>query len=55
MLLSLKVARQLQPSVVYIGECEKTFLKKVPKTDKVSSHLVIQILVGDPKLPVHYL
>jgi len=29
-----KVARQLSPSVVYIGDCEKTFLKKVPKADK---------------------
>lgn len=29
-----KVARQLQPSVVYIGDCEKTFQKKIPKTDK---------------------
>eukprot|EP00112_Aurelia_sp_Birch-Aquarium-sp1_P000787 Seg1077.3 transcript_id=Seg1077.3/GoldUCD/mRNA.D3Y31 product="Dynein regulatory complex protein 11" protein_id=Seg1077.3/GoldUCD/D3Y31 len=32
--LVFKVARQLPPSVVYIGDCEKTFLKKVPKTDK---------------------
>jgi len=29
-----KVARQLQPSVVYIGDAERTFVKKVPKTDK---------------------
>ena len=29
-----KVARQMQPSVVYIGDAEKTFMKKVPKTDK---------------------
>lgn len=26
----------MQPSVVYIGDAEKTFMKKVPKTDKVS-------------------
>jgi len=30
------VARQLQPSVVYIGDAERTFVKKVPKTDKVT-------------------
>uniref|UniRef100_A0A8C4TDS3 IQ motif containing with AAA domain 1 n=1 Tax=Erpetoichthys calabaricus TaxID=27687 RepID=A0A8C4TDS3_ERPCA len=29
-----KVARQLQPSVVWIGETEKTFYKKVPKAEK---------------------
>ena len=32
----LQVARQLQPSVVYIGDAERTFVKKVPKTDKVT-------------------
>jgi len=26
--------RLLQPSVVYIEDAEKTFMKKVPKTDK---------------------
>ncbi|KAM4602204.1 dynein regulatory complex protein 11 [Polymixia lowei] len=30
----LKVARQLQPSVIWIGDAEKTFYKKVPKTEK---------------------
>ena len=30
-----QVARQLQPSVVYVGDAERTFVKKVPKTDKV--------------------
>jgi hypothetical protein len=29
-----KVSRLLQPSVIYIDNAEKTFLKKVPKTDK---------------------
>nr|CAB3255453.1 IQ and AAA domain-containing protein 1-like [Phallusia mammillata] len=29
-----KVARQLQPSVIYIGDAEKTFIKKAPKGDK---------------------
>ncbi|XP_069472090.1 dynein regulatory complex protein 11 [Ambystoma mexicanum] len=29
-----KVARQLQPSVVWIGDAEKTFYKKVPKQEK---------------------
>lgn len=26
--------RILQPSIIYIDDAEKTFLKKVPKTDK---------------------
>ncbi|XP_030637612.1 dynein regulatory complex protein 11 [Chanos chanos] len=30
----LKVARQLQPSVIWIGDAEKTFYKKVPKSEK---------------------
>uniref|UniRef100_A0A0A9X5L9 IQ and AAA domain-containing protein 1 n=1 Tax=Lygus hesperus TaxID=30085 RepID=A0A0A9X5L9_LYGHE len=36
MLLHLvsKVSRLLQPSVIYIDTAEKTFMKKVPKTDK---------------------
>lgn len=29
-----QVAKAWQPSVVYIGECERTWMKKVPKTDK---------------------
>uniref|UniRef100_H2YYK9 ATPase AAA-type core domain-containing protein n=1 Tax=Ciona savignyi TaxID=51511 RepID=H2YYK9_CIOSA len=29
-----KVAKQLQPSVIFIGEAEKTFIKKAPKGDK---------------------
>ncbi|XP_048362194.1 dynein regulatory complex protein 11 [Sphaerodactylus townsendi] len=29
-----KVARQLQPSVIWIGNTEKTFYKKVPKSEK---------------------
>uniref|UniRef100_W5UA69 IQ and AAA domain-containing protein 1 n=1 Tax=Ictalurus punctatus TaxID=7998 RepID=W5UA69_ICTPU len=30
----LKVARQLQPSVIWIGDAEKTFYKKVPNLEK---------------------
>ncbi|GAB5576116.1 dynein regulatory complex protein 11 isoform X1 [Prionailurus iriomotensis] len=30
-----KVARQLQPSVVWIGDTEKTFYKKVPSTERM--------------------
>lgn len=30
----VKVGRQLQPSVIFIGGCEKTFIKKAPKGDK---------------------
>uniref|UniRef100_A0A674IP80 AAA+ ATPase domain-containing protein n=1 Tax=Terrapene triunguis TaxID=2587831 RepID=A0A674IP80_9SAUR len=29
-----KVAKQLQPSVIWIGDAEKTFYKKVPKSEK---------------------
>lgn len=29
-----KVSRLLQPSVIYMGDAEKPFMKKVPKTDK---------------------
>merc|ERR1712131_90847 len=29
-----KVARLMQPSVIWIGDAEKTFYKKVPKTEK---------------------
>lgn len=29
----MRVATELQPSVIYIGECEKAFAKKVPKED----------------------
>jgi len=32
--LVFKVARKLAPSVIYIGDCEKIFQKKIPKTDK---------------------
>jgi len=31
--LVMKVGKLLQPSVVYIGNAEKTFIKKVPKND----------------------
>uniref|UniRef100_A0A1X7USQ5 ATPase AAA-type core domain-containing protein n=1 Tax=Amphimedon queenslandica TaxID=400682 RepID=A0A1X7USQ5_AMPQE len=30
-----KVAKAWPPSVVLIGHCERTFRKKIPKTDKV--------------------
>ena len=31
--LVMKVGKLLQPTVVYIGNAEKTFVKKVPKND----------------------
>lgn len=34
--ISLQVGRALQPSVFYIGDCEKMFKKKIPKTDPVN-------------------
>ncbi len=30
------MARAWQPSVVYIDDCERTWVKKIPKTDKVA-------------------
>lgn len=30
----MRVAKELQPSVIYIGDCERTFMKKAPKGDK---------------------
>ena len=41
----LQVARQMQPSVVYIGDAEKTFMKKIPKTDKVNNDDFILLLI----------
>ena len=32
--LVIKVSRLMQPSVIYLDQAEKTFLKKVSKTDK---------------------
>lgn len=32
-----QVGRALQPSVFFVGDCEKMFKKKIPKTDPVSS------------------
>ena len=31
--LVMKVGKLLQPTIVYIGNAEKTFIKKVPKND----------------------
>lgn len=40
-LFSLQVARQLQPSVVWIGDTEKIFYKKVPQAEKAVSAFLI--------------
>lgn len=32
--LVLKVSRLLQPSVIYMGDAERPFMKKIPKTDR---------------------
>ncbi|XP_061393695.1 dynein regulatory complex protein 11-like [Musca vetustissima] len=32
--LVLKVSRLLQPAVIYMGDAEKPFMKKIPKTDR---------------------
>ena len=41
----LQVARQLQPSVVYVGDTERTFVKKIPKTDKVTGPSLVFCLL----------
>lgn len=38
---TFQVAKQLQPSVIWIGDTEKTFYKKVPKAEKEVNLLVI--------------
>ena len=38
----VQVAKAWQPSVVYIGDCEKTWMKKIPKTDKVCTAIHVQ-------------
>ncbi|XP_045150321.1 dynein regulatory complex protein 11 [Echinops telfairi] len=38
-----KVARQLQPSVVWIGDTEKTFYKRVPNDEKESSRAPLSL------------
>lgn len=32
--LVIKVSRLLQPSVIYMGDAERPFMKKIPKTDR---------------------
>ena len=45
MTVFIQVARAWQPSIVFIGDCERTWVKKVPKTDKVCEyHTYIAIL-----------
>ena len=39
--MCVQVGKAWAPSVVYIGDCEKTWMKKVPKTDKVSPVLLV--------------
>ena len=41
--LVLKVGRQLQPSVILIGDAERTWVKKVPKTDKVRMYFILAL------------
>jgi len=36
----LQVGSALQPSILYIGDCEKMFKKKVPKTDLVRARML---------------
>lgn len=49
-----QVGKALQPSVIYIGDCEKMFKKKIPKTDPVS--YIIGIVIYDKALAhVHHL
>ncbi|ELK14365.1 IQ and AAA domain-containing protein 1 [Pteropus alecto] len=44
----LKVARQLQPSVVWIGDTEKTFYKKVPNAERTSPGPGAAMSIGHP-------
>lgn len=40
-----QVGRELQPSVIYIGDCERMFKKKIPKTDPVSLNYILNIIL----------
>ena len=35
--VAVQVGKAWAPSIVFIGDCEKSWQKKVPKTDKVKS------------------
>ena len=45
-----KVAKHWPPGVVHINECERTWVKKIPKTDKVQHHYhkftIISLFLG---------
>ncbi|KAI2663391.1 Dynein regulatory complex protein 11 [Labeo rohita] len=47
-----KVARQLQPSVIWIGDAEKTFYKKVPKLEKETISCDILLHLFSPSFTV---
>ena len=40
-----QVGRALQPSVFYVGDCEKMFKKKIPKTDPVSFYTIAKLFL----------
>lgn len=49
MLHPIQVARVLQPSVIWIGNTEKTFYKKVPKEERLVSNMGRKGCVGQPE------
>ena len=49
MLHPIQVARVLQPSVIWIGNTEKTFYKKVPKEERLVRNVGREGCVGQPE------
>lgn len=49
MLHPIQVARVLQPSVIWIGNTEKTFYKKVPKEERMVSNVGRISCAGPPE------
>lgn len=49
MLHPIQVARVLQPSVIWIGNTEKTFYKKIPKEERLVSNVDRKGCVEQPE------
>lgn len=53
MSMVFKVAGLLQPSVILVNDCERMFIKKVPKTDKVGQ-TIFSLLPIYPEVGIAY-
>lgn len=48
-----KVAKHWPPGVVQINDCERTWVKKVPKTDKVNENTTLPYMING-NVSIHY-